>query len=137
MNIVEITRMASRRARDHLIRRNVSSRRINSKIAIASFFSPSLLPRNRHVLFATIQLLRSYRQHKLHAPFIWSSKADKSDLSRALYAFPADRAGCTFEMIYCAAKLTWSKRYLRIARLFYPRDSTYIYIFFLFQIFCT
>lgn len=115
VNIVEITQMASCRVRDHLIRRNVSSRRINSKIAIVreqslflssplSLSSPPSLPlRNCLVLFATIQLLRIYRRHKLHAPFIWPSTADKSDLSRALYAFPADRAGCTFEMIHCAA----------------------------------
>lgn len=41
-HIVEITRMASRGVSDHLIRHNISSRRINSKIAIVendiSFF---------------------------------------------------------------------------------------------------
>lgn len=45
MRIVEITRMASCRVYDHLIRHNISPRRINSEIAIAReqffFFLPA------------------------------------------------------------------------------------------------
>jgi len=89
-SIVEITRMASCGANNHLIRHNISSHHINSKIAIVReryiciyiFFSFS---ETVTVLFATIQLLRIYRRHKLRAPFIWSSKTDIGDLSGALY----------------------------------------------------
>jgi len=110
MSIVEITRMASCGASDHPIRHDVSSCRINSKIAIVRelyiyiFFF--LVFCNCRILFATIQLLRIYRRHKLRAPFIWSSKADNGNLSGALYACPADlTAGAGSEMISDFAQL--------------------------------
>lgn len=70
-----------------IYRRAVLTRKSQSSRTIYLFFTFS---ETAAKLFATIQLLRIYRRHKLRAPFIWSSKADNSDLSGAPYACPAD-----------------------------------------------
>jgi len=67
---------------DHLIRHNVSPRRINSEIARSSNGPPFPFSRTAAYFFTTIQLSRIYCRHKSR-PFIWSSEADKGDSSGA------------------------------------------------------